>query len=104
MFQVVVRLDDLLFRVLIKHGAERVILCEMCFSEVSVWMHSYPGRACSVMVQCAIEECFARWWCHLSAVCISRGLYLFPYSHRLYSNRCLSRRLRVRRGDAELWG
>ena len=49
MFQVVVRLDDLLFRVVIKHGAERVILCEMCVSEVSVWMHSDPGQAYSVM-------------------------------------------------------
>ena len=103
MFQVVVRLDDLLFRVLIKHGAERVIFGEMCFSEVSVWMHSYPGRACSVMRKCAIEQRLAWWWRHLSAVCISRGLYLFRDSHRLYSDRGLPRQLRVCRCDAELW-
>ena len=48
-FEAVVCLYDTLFGVIVKHRAEWVIFCEMCLSEMSVWMHSDPGRAYSVM-------------------------------------------------------
>ena len=94
----------ILFGVIIKHRADWVIFCEICLSEMSVWMHSDPGRACSAMRYCAVKQCLARWWRHLPSVCIARGLYLLRYSHRLNSDRVLPRRLRVCRCDTELWG
>ena len=103
MFEVVVCLYNTLFCVIIKHRAKWVILCEMCLSEMSVWMHIDPGRTCSVMRKCAIEQCLARWWSHLSSVGIARGLYLLRCSYCLNSERVLPRRLRVCRCDAELW-
>ena len=45
--------DDPLFGVRIKHGVERVVYREVCFSEVTLWMHGEPS---GVVHQRTVEE------------------------------------------------
>ena len=81
--EVAVGRDDFLFGVRIKHGVERMVCREVCFSEMTVWMHGDSRRTSGVMHQRSIEERVAWWWCHLAAIGIFGGLYLLGYGHCL---------------------
>ena len=81
--EVAVGRDDFLFGVRIKHGVERMVCREVCFSEMTVWMHGDSRRPSGVVHQRSIEERVAWWWCHLASIGIFGGLYLLGYGHCL---------------------
>ena len=75
--------DNFLFGVRIKHGVERMVRREVCFSEMTVWMHGDSRRPRGVVHQRTIEERVAGWRCHLASIGIFGGLYLLWYGHCL---------------------
>ena len=81
--EVTVGRDNFLFGVRIKHGVERMVRREVCFSEMTVWMHGDSRRPRGVVHQRTIEERVTGWRCHLASIGVFGGLYLLWYGHCL---------------------